>query len=608
MVVNVILAGKVPKDFAPWIAGARLIGLVNPSNDLRPIAIGEIWRRLASKVALLKVTTDAASFLSPLQMGVGVSCGVEAIIHSVRSVTEAKGSDPSLLLFKADFKNVFNLTNRTEIFRSVASKFPQLSKYVEFCYGAKGKLQFGEHYLSSSIGVQQGDPLAPLLFSLVLHPLATRIKAECPDLIFNAWYLDDGTFIGPRASILKVIDILKTYGPPLGLVLNLGKSEIWWPSMEPELTSETFPELQMVLDTGIIVLGSFVGNSVYCNRSFEKAVEEVKGSLLSLKNLDDAQIEFTLLRVCLGFPKINYLLRTLPSSLVIQGIGKFDSYMDEALVNVLAGYPLDLAKRQLASLPPKLGGLGIPQAASLCNAIFVASASQSLPMRLLVPDASEFSLPSQDFVPLLASLNDQCKPDVPITLTLLQSHPKPQKWCVSLVHAVTKKNLLLTSSLTDSARILSCSMYASGFWLTAPPIQSLGYVLGSRAFRRLLRLRLGLPIGVIPRNGNCSRCKNANIDAYGNHAISCYGLYGLHYRHTNVAKSIHHYLKKCGFNSVLEATGLMRDSRERPGDVLVNGLGAQPCHRCFPSHFICSANFQSHHGCCCQECRTGKGS
>ena len=48
--------------------------------------------------------------------------------------------------------------------------------------------------LRSETGVQQGDPLGPLLFCLVLHKVATAIAADsiCPQLSFHSWYMDDG--------------------------------------------------------------------------------------------------------------------------------------------------------------------------------------------------------------------------------------------------------------------------------------------------------------------------------------------------------------------------------------------------------------------------------
>ena len=52
--------------------------------------------------------------------------------------------------------------------------------------------------LHSADGVQQGDPLGPLLFTLVLHKLVMTLDAELgADLLSNVWFLDDGVLRGP---------------------------------------------------------------------------------------------------------------------------------------------------------------------------------------------------------------------------------------------------------------------------------------------------------------------------------------------------------------------------------------------------------------------------
>ena len=83
--------------------------------------------------------------------------------------------------------------------------------------------------ISSQSGVQQGDPLGPLLFSLPLLLIIEEIKKEC-DLLLNVWYLDDGTLLGTAPEIAKALEIIQKKGPKLGLHLNLSKCEIFWPS------------------------------------------------------------------------------------------------------------------------------------------------------------------------------------------------------------------------------------------------------------------------------------------------------------------------------------------------------------------------------------------
>ena len=51
-------------------------------------------------------------------------------------------------------------------------------------------------------GVQQGDPLGHLLFSLVLQKIIDAIDAddECLHILFQAWCLDDGVLAGSKIS------------------------------------------------------------------------------------------------------------------------------------------------------------------------------------------------------------------------------------------------------------------------------------------------------------------------------------------------------------------------------------------------------------------------
>ena len=60
-------------------------------------------------------------------------------------------------------------------------------------------------HLSSKSGVQQGDPLGPLLFALVLHKVISAIDAddECLNLLYQAWHMDDGVLAGKRSAVIS---------------------------------------------------------------------------------------------------------------------------------------------------------------------------------------------------------------------------------------------------------------------------------------------------------------------------------------------------------------------------------------------------------------------
>ncbi|GKE45440.1 putative reverse transcriptase domain-containing protein [Tanacetum coccineum] len=134
-----------------------------------------------------------SKYLSDFQFGVGVAGGAKAVLHSVNGVLSEYHNDRSLAMLTVDFSNAFNLVDRSALLH------------------------------------EQGDPLRPLLFALILHSLLHKIKDSCK-LLLHAWYLDDGTVIRDSEEVARVLDIIKVSGLGLGLELNIKKTEIFWPS------------------------------------------------------------------------------------------------------------------------------------------------------------------------------------------------------------------------------------------------------------------------------------------------------------------------------------------------------------------------------------------
>ena len=129
------------------------------------------------------VQREALSILTPLQVGVGVKLGCEAIVHSVSRVLE----DPSIpssdrWALMLDFSNAFNSVDRSFMFKEIRERIPSLSPWMESCYGAQPILYLGDETIKSSCGVQQGDPLGPLGFALALQPIVEQILLIAPDL------------------------------------------------------------------------------------------------------------------------------------------------------------------------------------------------------------------------------------------------------------------------------------------------------------------------------------------------------------------------------------------------------------------------------------------
>ncbi|GKA75546.1 putative reverse transcriptase domain-containing protein [Tanacetum coccineum] len=126
--------------------------------------------------------------------------------------------DGSLAMLTVDFSNAFNLVDRTTLLHEVRTRCPSISLWVDFLYGQSARLYVGDDYIWSTTGVQQGDPLGPLLFALVLHPLVHRIR-DCCQLLFHAWYLDDGTIIGDTKEVKEGLFPRDIGRPTLGVKL-----------------------------------------------------------------------------------------------------------------------------------------------------------------------------------------------------------------------------------------------------------------------------------------------------------------------------------------------------------------------------------------------------
>ena len=120
------------------------------------------------------------SYLSPLQLGYGTPLGVEAAIHSARLYLQDLPINH--VLVKLDFKNAFNTVRQDKVLEAASEFVPELFLYLYSCYSAPSMLCLGETILFSAEGFQQGDPLGPFLFCLVIHPLVLHYGAAVDEL------------------------------------------------------------------------------------------------------------------------------------------------------------------------------------------------------------------------------------------------------------------------------------------------------------------------------------------------------------------------------------------------------------------------------------------
>ena len=86
--INFALSGKMDRLISSWLSGAPLTALFkkHDGGSVRPIAVGEVLRRLVSRICCAAVKSKLPDIFLPYgQVGVGIRGGLEAAVHSLSS-------------------------------------------------------------------------------------------------------------------------------------------------------------------------------------------------------------------------------------------------------------------------------------------------------------------------------------------------------------------------------------------------------------------------------------------------------------------------------------------------------------------------------------------
>ena len=257
-----------------------------------------------AKLASHSVVESVGTYLSPFQLGSGAPFGAEAAAHSARSYLNDLPS--SYILLKLDFENAFNTIRRDKVLEAVAAITPHLLPYVFSCYSSPSTLYLQSTTLESREGIQQGDPLGPLLFCLSIQPVILQLSSE-----FRVFYFDDGTLGGLEKDVLYDFVSIKQECSSLGLKLNISKLELISYGPAGAQLLKVAPNLRQIHPNEATLLGSPIGQLPFINTALSNKIQALRtmGSRLSLLSKHDALL---LLRHCFALPKILYVLRTAP--------------------------------------------------------------------------------------------------------------------------------------------------------------------------------------------------------------------------------------------------------------------------------------------------------
>ena len=562
-IVNLLASGKVPVHVSAYLAGGKLIALDKSKEgsppDVRPIAVGETLRRLTGKCICTILRNKFSSFFEPSQFGVACKAGAEKIVHSLRRCIEDNWLNGDFVVFKVDMLNAFNMVSRQAVLDECATFFPELLPWVSWCYGSHSSLWHPMGQVSSQSGVQQGDPLGPMLFALVLHKLVTSIEVDddCLHLILEAWYLDDGVLAGEKSAVIRALHLIEELGPYLGLHINFSKCELF----SRNGNSHFPPVVESSLLPNMDILGVPIGDFVHCSRFIAEKCATPKTLLKALVDVSavDLHVAFSILRMCGSYCKLVHLARATPPSHCADYLKLFDEEVRLCFTSCIAVDVPDLSWQQ-AQLSPSLGGLGFRSLALHSSAAFIASFASS-------------GFCSPDNIHMLQAVtrfNAQVHPLESTTAEAVLACPPLQRALSKKLDNHAFQSLLSSSSQVNKARILSVSAPHAGSWISATPSTGLDLHLDSAECQVALRWWLGLDTS---GGSPCPLCPDTALDPLGHHAATCRHGGDVVARHNRLRDIVTNFCRRAHLSVQVEVGyGLARDHiNSRPADILVQG-------------------------------------
>ena len=472
---------------------------------MRPIAIGYYWRRLTAKFANTIALDQLGDFFAPIQLGVGVKDGCEAAIQAARRFCSTMSTEQ--ILVKLDFRNAFNSIHRETVLRAVAAHIPVIYAFCYLTYANHTSLLFGKDLISSEDGVQQGDPLGPLLFCLSIHIILTAFQSP-----FIACFMDDVTLGGDADTIERdVLQMVET-GSRIGLVLNPTKSELIAQVSGNHIPLSTESPMSgfSVLDMdNAQLLGSPILTGLAMNSILSARVDDLERAMTRLCFLE-AQDALLILRSAYSSPKLLNVLRSSPCC-GHPSLAHFDAHLRTGLSSIINCDMSNLAWIQ-ASQPIRCGGLGVRSVEMLAPSAFLASAAATLDLQ---SDILARCQPVSD--PFIAPTLEIWEALFKGTVPTGPSATKQSSWDKA---SIQKSQQILQEGVTtqvDKARLLAVSEPGNGDWLKAYPISSCGLRLDNEVLRIAVGLRLGLPL--------CEEhpCPcGETVDRSGLHGLSCH--------------------------------------------------------------------------------------
>ena len=492
--------------------------------------------------------------------------GCEAAVHATRRfIEDSRRTAAPHVLVKVDVSNAFNTVRRDVFLARIRERCPEVYHLAYQTYSAPSTLIIGGQTIESASGVQQGDPLGPAAFALAVDPCTRSVTAP-----LNVWYLDDGTIAGPADTVAADLRTLRTALSAAGLSLNAAKCEVTFLGAPDSAlrgpavgaVCAALPDVKETQLDNLSLLGSPLTDGSIAAAG--EAASAVVGRLCArLRGLDSHTAVFFLAHH-VSAPRLAYLLRSAPVFKARHTLRTTDETVRSTL-EAVSNVVISPEAWEQASLPVKLGGLGIRSVEALALPSYIASLHAALPLISSICPGVTDDKPSASLETAVCAFLEH---------TGLDRHQLPggdlagnQRDWDTLAATVVRDRLLNSANQVHRARLLAASQPHTAAWIQAVPVPNLGLhlLVDDDTVRVSVALRLGAPICEPHRCRLCAR----PVTPLGLHGLSCSKSAGRHPRHAHLNDVVRRSLSSAGFPAVLEPVGLDRGDGRRPDGLTV---------------------------------------
>ena len=441
----------------PEYAGSVLFALMKLDGKIRPISVGDLFRRCCASLAAnsirepvnKKFQSSYKNFIQFASLSDGVSFCAKSIIAWYESLDVVSTLEDPEVICALDVKSAYQCTDRSLTldmlnnqatrdyvagFRKgqafiTSSDMEPISNLFPFWASLRtvySKSRYFDHFAKAHIihgktGGQQGDPLESCAYSLSTLPLIGSVMERHPTAVAAA-VIDDLTIKGPLSEVLKIFSEIKhVLKEDAGLELAVRKTQILSKGMSLDQfkaraahiiqSDESLEHLSPLLDSeddhevftveGFKGLGVPIGISAFITKFIEKKVLDYAHDVDKLDILQDGKIHFDLLKFC-HMPRFNYLngLVLTPSLLTAQQ-HHIDFKIHDAIIrkgthNQLMSNERRLWVNMVLGLPIDSGGWGVtPNYMSRDPAFYAVTARWLAWVGSLPPESHQYWIPKQ---------------------------------------------------------------------------------------------------------------------------------------------------------------------------------------------------------------------